>query len=131
MSALLRKSRSSRPELAQAGVVQLAYHALSTGRERRLDLGWERGLSWQGEFERPSVMPLPGGFLALLADACAALRLAEKAADERVRALNLLHTTAAARLQQVWSAVAGTRWRTAREALAQALELDPADARGF
>jgi Tfp pilus assembly protein PilF len=66
-----------------------------------------------------------------LADAYAMLGLAEQASATRVRALNLLQTTAAPRLREVWSAVARTRWKSARVALAEAQELDPADARNF
>jgi dipeptidyl aminopeptidase/acylaminoacyl peptidase len=61
--------RSSRPELAQAGVMDLHYHDLATGRETRLDLRWPRGLYLQTENDyRPGVVPLRDGFLALLAD---------------------------------------------------------------
>jgi dipeptidyl aminopeptidase/acylaminoacyl peptidase len=61
--------RSSRPELAQTGVVELHYHDLATGKESPIDLAWSRGLTRQGEYdELPGVVPLPDGFLALLAD---------------------------------------------------------------
>jgi dipeptidyl aminopeptidase/acylaminoacyl peptidase len=61
--------RSSRPDLATAGIVDLYYHDLASGKATRLDLDWPRGLSSQGEHgDRPGVVPLRDGFLALLAD---------------------------------------------------------------
>jgi dipeptidyl aminopeptidase/acylaminoacyl peptidase len=61
--------RSTRPELAQAGVVELHYHDLATGKETRIELEWPRGLTAQGENDDlPGAMPLADGFLALLAD---------------------------------------------------------------
>jgi Tfp pilus assembly protein PilF len=66
-----------------------------------------------------------------LAGTCADLGLADAAFDAREKAFNLLQTTAAHRLTQAWGKIDKTMWKTGKEALARALELDPADARGF
>jgi dipeptidyl aminopeptidase/acylaminoacyl peptidase len=61
--------RTSRPELAQTGVIELYYHALAAGKEVAVDLDWPRGLHWQVDNEDvPGVAPLKDGFLAMLAD---------------------------------------------------------------
>ena len=75
--------RSLKPQLSQAGVAELLYHDLQTGKHTRLDLAWPRGLAGQQEHNGSAagVVPLPdGAFLALLADG-ARVRLARYARD--------------------------------------------------
>src|SRR5262249_9312704 len=60
---------SSQPHLAQAGITELYYHALTANAPARIDLGWPRGLGAQNENEgAPGFLVVRDGFLALLAD---------------------------------------------------------------
>jgi dipeptidyl aminopeptidase/acylaminoacyl peptidase len=60
---------NSQPEFSQAGVPEPSFFDLAAGKETKIDLGWERGLSWQPDnYETPALVPLRDGFLALLAD---------------------------------------------------------------
>jgi dipeptidyl aminopeptidase/acylaminoacyl peptidase len=61
--------RSRKPELSQAGVTELLFHDPATKKTTRLDLGWPRGLASQNDNGGAAgVVPVKGGFLALLAD---------------------------------------------------------------
>jgi tetratricopeptide (TPR) repeat protein len=51
------------------------------------------------------------------------------ASAERLKAVNLVETTTEPLLNVVWDHVARTKWRSAREALTAASEIDPADPR--
>src|SRR5262245_22046885 len=61
----ITSDRNSKPDLHQAGVTELHYHDLKSGKESRLNLAWERGLAGPEEIH---FVPLRGGFLALLAN---------------------------------------------------------------
>jgi dipeptidyl aminopeptidase/acylaminoacyl peptidase len=59
---------NSRPPLNQAGVTEVYSHDLPSGDTRRVDLGWPNGLSHQpSNADAPGLVPVRGGFLALLA----------------------------------------------------------------
>ena len=53
----------------------------------------------------------------------------DKALDYRVRAVATMATTASPLLEQAWNLTGETRWKSAREMLARAMAVDPADAR--
>src|SRR5262249_44398566 len=59
---------NSKPNLAQAGVTQLHYRDLKSGKETKLDLKWDRGLGIPGELDGSfGFGPLAGGFVARVA----------------------------------------------------------------
>jgi tetratricopeptide (TPR) repeat protein len=64
-----------------------------------------------------------------LAGICTELGQGDEAVAARATATNLTQTTAAAWLSAAWFKIPHTQYKTGREALAQALKLDPADPR--
>ena len=64
-----------------------------------------------------------------LASLYARLGLPDKVVEARATANNLVQTTAAPYLVQSWGQIASTRWKSAKETLHHATELDAADAR--
>jgi dipeptidyl aminopeptidase/acylaminoacyl peptidase len=59
---------NSMPETNQAGVTELWYFDLESGKERQVDLDWPNGLATQPDNEdAPGIVPVRGGFVALLA----------------------------------------------------------------
>jgi Flp pilus assembly protein TadD len=59
----------------------------------------------------------------------AAQNLPREAAEAKSRSVNLVHTTAGHMLRYAWGNIPRTRFKTATEALARAIDYDPADPR--
>lgn len=65
----LINDHNSKPQFAQAGVTEVHFHDLKTGKETKLDLAWPRGLALAGEGDDArGFVPLADGFVALLAE---------------------------------------------------------------
>jgi dipeptidyl aminopeptidase/acylaminoacyl peptidase len=60
---------NSQPQFSQAGIPELYYHDLASGKSSRVELDWEKGLATQGaNDEVPGFALTADGFVALLAD---------------------------------------------------------------
>jgi dipeptidyl aminopeptidase/acylaminoacyl peptidase len=60
---------TTHPQYVQATVTELYHYDLASAAVEKVDLAWERGLAQHSENnEREGIVPLPDGFLALLAD---------------------------------------------------------------